>query len=98
MPRPDGKQHIYLHHTINLRFLHSGGTGLYALPLAASLCREVDLYGFTVDLEMNDWTRYHSEGRKGHGLKGASVFYQLLECLGMVKLNSPKRSRCALAA
>lgn len=68
------------------------GTGLKALEFALSLCDSVDMYGFTVDPGYKEWTRYFSESRKGHTPLHGRAYYQMMECLGLIKIHSPMRS------
>ncbi|XP_062224299.1 sialyltransferase-like protein 4 [Phragmites australis] len=67
------------------------GTGLKALEFALSICDSVDMYGFTVDPGYKEWTRYFSESRKGHTPLYGRAYYQMMECLGLVKIHSPMR-------
>ncbi|KAF0934986.1 hypothetical protein E2562_029513 [Oryza meyeriana var. granulata] len=67
------------------------GTGLKALEFALSICDSVDMYGFTVDPGYKEWTRYFSESRKGHTPLHGRAYYQMMECLGLVKIHSPLR-------
>ncbi|CAO2041319.1 unnamed protein product [Urochloa humidicola] len=67
------------------------GTGLKALEFALSICESVDMYGFTVDPGYKAWTRYFSEARKGHTPLHGRAYYQMMECLGLVKIHSPMR-------
>nr|CAB3448590.1 unnamed protein product [Digitaria exilis] len=67
------------------------GTGLKALEFALSICDSVDMYGFTVDPGYKEWTRYFSEARKGHTPLHGRAYYQMMECLGLVKIHSPMR-------
>lgn len=68
------------------------GTGLKALEFALSVCDTVDMYGFTVDPGYKEWTRYFSESRQGHTPLYGRAYYQLMECLGLVKIHSPLRA------
>ncbi|KAI3860121.1 hypothetical protein MKW92_039313 [Papaver armeniacum] len=68
------------------------GTGLKALEFALSICDSVDMYGFTVDPGYTEWTRYFSESRKGHSPLHGRAYYQMMECLGLVKIHSPMRA------
>ncbi|KAK7320153.1 hypothetical protein RJT34_04887 [Clitoria ternatea] len=68
------------------------GTGLKALEFALSICDSVDMYGFTVDPGYKEWTRYFSESRKGHTPLHGRAYYQMMECLGLVKIHSPMRA------
>ncbi|XP_022770848.1 sialyltransferase-like protein 2 isoform X1 [Durio zibethinus] len=68
------------------------GTGLKALEFALSVCDSVDMYGFTVDPGYKEWTRYFSESRKGHTPLHGRAYYQLIECLGLIKIHSPIRA------
>ncbi|OVA09649.1 Glycosyl transferase [Macleaya cordata] len=68
------------------------GTGLKALEFALSLCDSVDMYGFTVDPGYKEWTRYFSESRQGHTPLHGRAYYQMMECLGLVKIHSPMRA------
>ncbi|KQJ92937.1 sialyltransferase-like protein 4 isoform X1 [Brachypodium distachyon] len=67
------------------------GTGVKALEFALSICDSVDMYGFTVDPGYKEWTRYFSESRKGHTPLHGRAYYQMMECLGLVKIHSPMR-------
>ncbi|KAK4750684.1 hypothetical protein SAY87_004166 [Trapa incisa] len=68
------------------------GTGLKALEFALSICESVDMYGFTVDPGYKEWTRYFSESRKGHTPLHGRAYYQMMECLGLIKIHSPMRA------
>ncbi|KAJ6418025.1 hypothetical protein OIU84_001418 [Salix udensis] len=68
------------------------GTGLKALEFALSICESVDMYGFTVDPGYKEWTRYFSESRQGHTPLHGRAYYQMMECLGLVKIHSPMRA------
>lgn len=68
------------------------GTGLKALEFALSICDSVDMYGFTVDPGYKEWTRYFSESRQGHTPLQGRAYYQMMECLGLIKIHSPMRS------
>ncbi|KAM7277144.1 hypothetical protein ACFE04_019010 [Oxalis oulophora] len=68
------------------------GTGLKALEFALSICDSVDMYGFTVDPGYQEWTRYFSESRQGHTPLHGRAYYQMMECLGLVKIHSPMRA------
>ncbi|KAI3967925.1 hypothetical protein MKX01_027108 [Papaver californicum] len=68
------------------------GTGLKALEFALSICDSVDMYGFTVDPGYREWTRYFSESRQGHSPLQGRAYYQMMECLGLVKIHSPMRA------
>nr|GMD34465.1 sialyltransferase-like protein 2 [Ipomoea batatas] len=67
------------------------GTGLKALEFALSICESVDMYGFTVDPGYKEWTRYFSESRQGHTPLQGRAYYQMMECLGLIKIHSPMR-------
>ncbi|GLT39942.1 hypothetical protein SLA2020_141070 [Shorea laevis] len=67
------------------------GTGLKALEFALSVCDSVDMYGFTVDPGYKEWTRYFSESRQGHTPLHGRAYYQMMECLGLIKIHSPMR-------
>lgn len=67
------------------------GTGLKALEFALSMCDSVDMYGFTVDPGYKEWTRYFSESRQGHTPLHGRAYYQMMECLGLIKIHSPMR-------
>ncbi|XP_077227167.1 sialyltransferase-like protein 2 isoform X2 [Tasmannia lanceolata] len=69
------------------------GTGLKALEFALSVCESVDMYGFTVDPGYKEWTRYFSESRQGHTPLHGRAYYQMMECLGLIKIHSPMRSK-----
>ncbi|KAK6924615.1 Glycosyl transferase family 29 [Dillenia turbinata] len=68
------------------------GTGLKALEFALSTCESVDMYGFTVDPGYKEWTRYFSESRQGHTPLHGRAYYQMMECLGLIKIHSPMRA------
>ncbi|XP_050223796.1 sialyltransferase-like protein 2 isoform X2 [Mercurialis annua] len=68
------------------------GTGLKALEFALSICESVDMYGFTVDPGYKEWTRYFSESRQGHTPLQGRAYYQMMECLGLIKIHSPMRN------
>ncbi|XP_039135410.1 LOW QUALITY PROTEIN: sialyltransferase-like protein 2 [Dioscorea cayenensis subsp. rotundata] len=68
------------------------GTGLKALEFALSICDSVDMYGFTVDPGYKEWTRYFSESRQGHTPLHGRAYYQMMECLGLIKIHSPMRT------
>ncbi|CAI9113184.1 OLC1v1013749C1 [Oldenlandia corymbosa var. corymbosa] len=68
------------------------GTGLKALEFALSICETVDMYGFTVDPGYKEWTRYFSESRQGHTPLHGRAYYQMMECLGLIKIHSPMRA------
>ncbi|XP_038709244.1 sialyltransferase-like protein 2 [Tripterygium wilfordii] len=68
------------------------GTGLKALEFALSICESVDMYGFTVDPGYKEWTRYFSESRKGHTPLHGRAYYQMMECLGLIRIHSPMRA------
>ncbi|KAA8540637.1 hypothetical protein F0562_024444 [Nyssa sinensis] len=68
------------------------GTGLKALEFALSICDTVDMYGFTVDPGYKEWTRYFSESRQGHTPLQGRAYYQMMECLGLIKIHSPLRA------
>ncbi|CAM8912609.1 hypothetical protein QQ045_024414 [Rhodiola kirilowii] len=67
------------------------GTGLKALEFALSICDSVDMYGFTVDPGYKEWTRYFSESRQGHTPLHGRAYYQMMECLGLIRIHSPMR-------
>jgi hypothetical protein len=51
------------------------GSGAVALRWAISQCREVHMYGFTVDAGYSKWSRYFSGANAGHSpLTGRSYF------------------------
>ncbi|XP_057479934.1 sialyltransferase-like protein 2 isoform X2 [Actinidia eriantha] len=68
------------------------GTGLKALEFALSICGTVDMYGFTVDPGYKEWTRYFSESRQGHTPLQGRAYYQMMECLGLIRIHSPMRA------
>ncbi|KAI4343565.1 hypothetical protein L6164_010899 [Bauhinia variegata] len=68
------------------------GTGLKALEFALSMCDSVDMFGFTVDPGYKEWTRYFSESRQGHTPLYGRAYYQMMECLGLIKIHSPMRA------
>lgn len=67
------------------------GTGVKALEFALSVCNSVDIYGFTVDPGYTEWTRYFSESRGGHTPLQGRAYYQMMECLGLIRIHSPMR-------
>eukprot|EP00249_Psilotum_nudum_P008903 c21585_g1_i2 orf=545-1312(+) len=67
------------------------GTGLKALEFALSICKAVNIYGFTVDPGYTEWTRYFSESRGGHTPLQGRAYYQMMECLGLITIHSPMR-------
>ncbi|GAU45746.1 hypothetical protein TSUD_77710 [Trifolium subterraneum] len=56
------------------------------------MCDSVDMYGFTVDPGYKEWTRYFSESRQGHTPLHGRAYYQMMECLGLIKIHSPMRA------
>nr|CCH47222.1 similar to sialyltransferase-like protein [Lupinus angustifolius] len=82
---------VYLFQGIVLR-RGAKGTGMKSIELALSMCDIVDMYGFTVDPGYTEWTRYFSAPRKGHNPLQGRAYYQLLECLGVIRIHSPMRS------
>ncbi|XP_059450210.1 sialyltransferase-like protein 1 [Corylus avellana] len=83
---------VYLFQGIVLR-RGAKGTGMKSIELALSMCDIVNIYGFTVDPGYTEWTRYFSTPRKGHNPLQGRAYYQLLECLGVIRIHSPMRSR-----
>ncbi|KAL5710562.1 purple acid phosphatase [Ranunculus cassubicifolius] len=83
---------VYLFQGIVLR-RGAKGTGMKSVELALSMCDIVDIYGFTVDPGYTEWTRYFSTPRKGHNPLQGRAYYQLLECLGVIRIHSPMRAR-----
>lgn len=83
---------VYLFQGIVLR-RGAKGTGMKSIELALSMCDIVDIYGFTVDPGYTEWTRYFSTPRKGHNPLQGRAYYQLLECLGVIRIHSPMRSQ-----
>lgn len=83
---------VYLFQGIVLR-RGAKGTGMKSIELALSMCDIVDIYGFTVDPGYTEWTRYFSAPRKGHNPLQGRAYYQLLECLGVIRIHSPMRSK-----
>ncbi|XP_058092972.1 sialyltransferase-like protein 5 isoform X1 [Magnolia sinica] len=83
---------VYLFQGIVLR-RGAKGTGMKSVELALSMCDIVDIYGFTVDPGYTEWTRYFSTPRKGHNPLQGRAYYQLLECLGVIRIHSPMRSK-----
>ncbi|KAM1111694.1 hypothetical protein ACFX2I_044671 [Malus domestica] len=83
---------VYLFQGIVLR-RGAKGTGMKSVELALSICDIVDIYGFTVDPGYTEWTRYFSTPRKGHNPLQGRAYYQLLECLGVIRIHSPMRSK-----
>nr|CAJ44461.1 sialyltransferase like protein [Aquilegia formosa x Aquilegia pubescens] len=82
---------VYLFQGIVLR-RGAKGTGMKTIELALSMCDVVDIYGFTVDPGYTVWTRYFSTPRKGHNPLQGRAYYQLLECLGVIRIHSPMRA------
>ncbi|KAJ0054693.1 hypothetical protein Pint_02522 [Pistacia integerrima] len=82
---------VYLFQGIVLR-RGAKGTGMKSIELALSMCDIVDIYGFTVDPGYTEWTRYFSTPRKGHNPLQGRSYYQLLECLGVIRIHSPMRA------
>ncbi|CAA2978224.1 sialyltransferase 1 [Olea europaea subsp. europaea] len=82
---------VYLFQGIVLR-RGAKGTGMKSIELALSMCEVVDIYGFTVDPGYTEWTRYFSTPRKGHNPLQGRAYYQLLECLGVIRIHSPMRA------
>ncbi|CAL9128578.1 unnamed protein product [Musa textilis] len=82
---------VYLFQGIVLR-RGAKGTGMKSIELALSMCDMVDIYGFTVDPGYTEWTRYFSTPRKGHNPLQGRAYYQLLECLGVIRIHSPMRA------
>ncbi|XP_031255858.1 sialyltransferase-like protein 1 [Pistacia vera] len=82
---------VYLFQGIVLR-RGAKGTGMKSIELALSMCDIVDIYGFTVDPGYTEWTRYFSAPRKGHNPLQGRSYYQLLECLGVIRIHSPMRA------
>lgn len=85
---------VYLFQGIVLR-RGAKGTGMKSIELALSMCEIVDIYGFTVDPGYTEWTRYFSTPRKGHNPLQGRAYYQLLECLGVIRIHSPMRAERA---
>lgn len=83
---------VYLFQGIVLR-RGAKGTGMKSIELALSMCDIVDMYGFTVDPGYTEWTRYFSAPRKGHNPLQGRAYYQLLECLGVIRIHSPMRAQ-----
>ncbi|KAM0864038.1 hypothetical protein ACQ4PT_044194 [Festuca glaucescens] len=83
---------VYLFQGIVLR-RGAKGTGMKSVELALSMCDIVDIYGFTVDPGYTEWTRYFSSPRKGHNPLQGRAYYQLLECLGVIRIHSPMRAQ-----
>ncbi|GER46829.1 sialyltransferase-like protein [Striga asiatica] len=82
---------VYLFQGIVLR-RGAKGTGMKSIELALSMCDIVDIFGFTVDPGYTEWTRYFSTPRKGHNPLQGRAYYQLLECLGVIRIHSPMRA------
>ncbi|KAH6823727.1 MALE GAMETOPHYTE DEFECTIVE 2 [Perilla frutescens var. hirtella] len=82
---------VYLFQGIVLR-RGAKGTGMKSIELALSMCDIVDIYGFTVDPGYSEWTRYFSTPRKGHNPLQGRAYYQVLECLGVIRIHSPMRA------
>ncbi|OEL36464.1 Sialyltransferase-like protein 5 [Dichanthelium oligosanthes] len=51
------------------------------------------VYLFQVDPGYTEWTRYFSAPRKGHNPLQGRAYYQLLECLGVIRIHSPMRAQ-----
>ncbi|XP_020219603.1 sialyltransferase-like protein 5 [Cajanus cajan] len=83
---------VYLFQGIVLR-RGAKGTGMKSIELALSMCDIIDIYGFTFDPGYTEWTRYFSKPRKGHNPLQGRAYYQLLECLGVIRIHSPMRSK-----
>ncbi|XP_065871055.1 sialyltransferase-like protein 1 [Euphorbia lathyris] len=83
---------VYLFQGIVLR-RGAKGTGMKSIELALSMCDIVNIYGFTVDPGYTEWTRYFSTPRKGHNPLQGRAYYQLLECLGVIRIHSPIRDQ-----
>ncbi|CAN4079045.1 unnamed protein product [Withania somnifera] len=83
---------VYLFQGIVLR-RGAKGTGMKSIELALFMCDIVDIYGFTVDPGYTEWTRYFSTPRKGHNPLQGRAYYQLLECLGVIRIHSPMRAK-----
>ncbi|XP_010917917.1 sialyltransferase-like protein 5 [Elaeis guineensis] len=83
---------VYLFQGIVLR-RGAKGTGMKSIELALSMCDIVDIYGFTVDPGYTEWTRYFSSPRQGHNPLQGRAYYQLLECLGVIRIHSPMRAQ-----
>ncbi|WCJ17940.1 Sialyltransferase-like protein 1 [Euphorbia peplus] len=83
---------VYLFQGIVLR-RGAKGTGMKSIELALSMCDIVNIYGFTVDPGYTEWTRYFSTPRKGHNPLQGRAYYQLLECLGVIRIHSPMRAQ-----
>jgi len=83
---------VYLFQGIVLR-RGAKGTGMKSIELALSMCDIIDMYGFTVDPGYTEWTRYFSAPRKGHNPLQGRAYYQLLECLGVIRIHSPMRAQ-----
>ncbi|GAB2229838.1 hypothetical protein Drorol1_Dr00014094 [Drosera rotundifolia] len=83
---------VYLFQGIVLR-RGAKGTGMKSIELALSMCEIVDIYGFTVDPGYTEWTRYFSQPKQGHNPLQGRAYYQLLECLGIIRIHSPMRSQ-----
>ena len=83
----------------------ASGSGYGAVQLALALCEApVDLYGFSVDAgaeytaagqpKHGSWSHYYRRANayhEGHAVYQGFAWYQLLECLGYVKLHTPLR-------
>ncbi|CAA6660047.1 unnamed protein product [Spirodela intermedia] len=82
---------VYLFQGIVLR-RGAKGTGMKSVELALSMCDVVDIYGFTVDPGYTEWTRYFSAPKKGHNPLQGRAYYQLLECLGVIRIHSPMKA------
>jgi hypothetical protein len=59
------------------------GTGFRALQLAQSVCQEVHLYGYSVDVGYKTWGKYFTQDGPGHLPLLGIMYYQVLECLGV---------------
>ncbi|XP_015955698.1 sialyltransferase-like protein 2 isoform X2 [Arachis duranensis] len=62
------------------------------IPAVSLIFDSVDMYGFTVDPGYKEWTRYFSESRQGHTPLHGRAYYQMMECLGLIKIHSPMRA------
>mmetsp|Transcript_10470 Transcript_10470/g.19807 ORF Transcript_10470/g.19807 Transcript_10470/m.19807 type:complete len:447 (-) Transcript_10470:152-1492(-) len=69
----------------------AGGTGESTIEFATSVCGRVNVFGFATESGYSAWTRYFSEARGGHHPLQGRAFYQVLECLGVVKIRAKGR-------
>ncbi|CAM6085599.1 unnamed protein product [Calypogeia fissa] len=64
-------------------------SGFLALNFAFSICKSVDIYGFSIDPgPQPSWQRYFSGPKFGHMPLTNRAYFLLLECLQVVRLKS----------